>query len=180
VLPSHKCTSQAEQKQIVVAQMLFLFLPSANFSLLLYLFSFFTQIPLSSENGLQFEDIACLFAWKLLGGPSKVVARRMLVWILRRWSMISDGLVSTPGKVSRLPAHRGPSHAEPSFSPPSIGAKSPPYQLKSSPSGRGEHLRDASRSPSYCRSTMPMDGYSPPVCECVLCNPSITFDSSQP
>jgi hypothetical protein len=87
-----KDTTDAEREEIYIARILFLLLPSANFSLLLYLFSFFTQIPLYPQNGVDFEDLARTFAYDLLGGSSVTIARRMMVWILRRWTQIVTGM----------------------------------------------------------------------------------------
>jgi hypothetical protein len=81
-----------DHAQITTTQTLLLRLPTPNLSLFIYLCAFFTQIPLSPENGLSFEDIARVFAFSLLGGPSKARAQQMLVWILRRWARISEGL----------------------------------------------------------------------------------------
>ena len=81
-----------DDAQIKIAQSLLYLLPSPNFSLFLYLFSFFTQILLYPENGINIDDLARIFAFNLLGGSSKPIARRMMVWILRRWTRISAGL----------------------------------------------------------------------------------------
>lgn len=90
-----------ETPQVDVARILLQMLPAANLSLFAYLCAFFTQIPLSPQNQLEFEDIARFFAVPLLGkdrknGAKKEEARIMLVWILRRWSRISMGLFEPP------------------------------------------------------------------------------------
>ena len=84
--------SALETDQVSIAQILLRFLPSVNLSLLVYLCGFFTQLPLCPENGLQFEDVARIFGYRLLGGPAKVVSQRMMLWLLTRWHRISETL----------------------------------------------------------------------------------------
>ncbi|KIJ63537.1 hypothetical protein HYDPIDRAFT_168366 [Hydnomerulius pinastri MD-312] len=81
-----------EGDQICIAQILLRLLPIGNLSLLIYLCGFFTQLPLCPENGIQFEDIARIFGQRLLGGSTKAVSQKMMVWLLTRWSQISDTL----------------------------------------------------------------------------------------
>jgi RhoGAP domain len=103
------CVIQAnpnsDSVSVALAQALIRLLPRPNFSLLLYLFSFFVQVPLSPENGITHDDLARIFAGKLLGEKSKTAARRMMVWILDHWLPISTGLVDPqedpPGITSR-------------------------------------------------------------------------------
>ncbi|KII87024.1 hypothetical protein PLICRDRAFT_242460 [Plicaturopsis crispa FD-325 SS-3] len=96
-----------ETCQIQIAQLLFKLLPTPNFSLLVYLCAFFTQIPTSSGNGLTLDDLARLFGHKLLGG-SKPSARRMMLWILTRWWRILEGLVDTPDQTDNEPLSNTP------------------------------------------------------------------------
>lgn len=84
--------STLETDQISIAQILLRFLPSANLSLLVYLCGFFTQLPLCPENGLQLEDVARIFGHRLLGGSTKLVSQRMMMWLLTRWHRISETL----------------------------------------------------------------------------------------
>ncbi|THH09764.1 hypothetical protein EW145_g1791 [Phellinidium pouzarii] len=101
-----------ERLQLAVSRILFRLLPRTNLALLAYLCAFFTQLPLSPQNQLGIEDVARLFAAPLfLGKPHSGVgevrhgtatgatwavrkeeACTMMVWILRRWAHISDGL----------------------------------------------------------------------------------------
>lgn len=83
-----------ESDQLAIAQILLRFLPSPNLSLLVYLCAFFTQLPLCPENGLQLEDVARIFGHRLLGGSTKIVSQRMMVWLLTRWHRISETLFS--------------------------------------------------------------------------------------
>jgi hypothetical protein len=81
-----------ETGQVVVARDLLRLLPTHSFSLIVYLCAFFTQVPLCPENGITFEDIGRIFGPPVFGGPVPA-ARRMMVWFLKRWNRVSDGLL---------------------------------------------------------------------------------------
>jgi hypothetical protein len=85
---------EAEERQIALTALLFRLLPPANYSLLVYLLAFFTQVPLCPENGMQFADIGNMFGHKMLGGPSLTVATKMTTWLLTRWPRISEALAA--------------------------------------------------------------------------------------
>ena len=82
----------AETGQVAVARDLLRLLPTHSFSLIVYLCSFFTQVPLCPENGIALEDIGRIFGPSVFGGPVPA-ARRMMVWFLKRWNRVSDGLL---------------------------------------------------------------------------------------
>ena len=82
----------AETGQVTVARDLLRLLPTHSFSLIVYLCAFFTQVPLCPENGITFEDIGRIFGPPVFGGPVPA-ARRMMVWFLKRWNRVSDGLL---------------------------------------------------------------------------------------
>ena len=82
----------AETGQVAIARDLLRLLPTHSFSLIIYLCAFFTQVPLCPENGITFEDIGRIFGPPVFGGPVPA-ARRMMVWFLKRWNRISDGLL---------------------------------------------------------------------------------------
>ena len=82
----------AETGQVAVARDLLRLLPTHSFSLIVYLCAFFTQVPLCPENGITFEDIGRIFGPPVFGGPVPA-ARRMMVWFLKRWNRVSDGLL---------------------------------------------------------------------------------------
>ncbi|KZT04815.1 uncharacterized protein LAESUDRAFT_760833 [Laetiporus sulphureus 93-53] len=82
-----------ERRCIAVTRHILQLIPPESLSLLAYLFAFFTQIPLCPDNGLSYEDIARIFAHRLLGGPSKNAARSLMMWLLNRWSAISENLL---------------------------------------------------------------------------------------
>jgi hypothetical protein len=82
----------AETGQVTVARDLLHLLPTHSFSLIIYLCAFFTQVPLCPENGITFEDIGRIFGPPVFGGPVPA-ARRMMVWFLKRWNRVSDGLL---------------------------------------------------------------------------------------
>jgi hypothetical protein len=81
-----------EQPQIAAAVTLLKFLPVANLSLLVYVFGFFTQLPLCPDNGIQPDDIARIFGHALIGGESKSDAMQLMLWLLERWPKISADL----------------------------------------------------------------------------------------
>ena len=84
--------NDAESGQVAVARDLLRLLPTHSFSLIVYLCAFFTQVPLCPENGITFEDIGRIFGPPVFGGPVPA-ARRMMVWFLKRWNRVSDGLL---------------------------------------------------------------------------------------
>ncbi|KAL5480841.1 hypothetical protein ACEPAI_9781 [Sanghuangporus weigelae] len=95
-----------ERPQISLARAFFRLLPRMHLAVLAYLCAFFSQLPLCSHNQLTIEDIARFFAVPLFLGKvsdgvlmtsvaqtkRKQEARMIMVWILRRWSQISEGL----------------------------------------------------------------------------------------
>jgi len=83
---------QAETGQVAVARDLLRLLPTHSFSLIVYLCAFFTQVPLCPENGITQEDIGRIFGPAVFGG-SVPAARRMMVWFLKRWNRVSEGLL---------------------------------------------------------------------------------------
>ena len=84
----------AETGQVAVARDLLRLLPTHSFSLIVYLCAFFTQVPLCPENGIALEDIGRIFGPAVFGGPVPA-ARRMMVWFLKRWNRVSDGLLDS-------------------------------------------------------------------------------------
>ncbi|KAH7883431.1 hypothetical protein F5I97DRAFT_1981873 [Phlebopus sp. FC_14] len=92
---------ELEGDQICTAQVLLRLLPMSHLSLLTYLCGFFTQLPLCPENGMQFEDIARIFGHRLLGGSVKMISQKMMVWLLSRWSRVSEGLFAKECGLSR-------------------------------------------------------------------------------
>jgi hypothetical protein len=89
----------AEAGQLLVARDLLRLLPTHSFSLIVYLCAFFTQVPLCPENGITFEDIGRIFGPPVFGGPVPA-ARRMMIWFLKRWNRISDGLLDAESDAS--------------------------------------------------------------------------------
>jgi hypothetical protein len=94
-------TSAEELRRIHTAQILFHLLPTPNFSLLIYLLSFFSQVVMvSEENGLAVEDVGSMFGSIFFGGNTEgrkdtKVSRGdiMLRWFLQRWKQIYHGLL---------------------------------------------------------------------------------------
>lgn len=105
--------ADAESGQVAVARDLLRLLPTHSFSLIVYLCAFFTQVPLCPENGITLEDIGRIFGPPVFGGPVSA-ARRMMVWFLKRWNRVSDGLLD----------------AEPDDNAPSSAPSSPPLSRR--------------------------------------------------
>ncbi|RPD58034.1 Rho GTPase activation protein, partial [Lentinus tigrinus ALCF2SS1-7] len=92
--PSEQRTAalSAESSQILIAQHLLRLAPPPLCSLFAYLFGFFTQLPLSPDNGMTLEDVSRMFG-RVLSGDSTVSRRHsVLMWLLERWTRISEGL----------------------------------------------------------------------------------------
>ncbi len=107
-------TPSSEATYILVAQLLLHLLPSAHFSLLVYLLAFFSQVALvREENGVGVEDLSRMFGARIFGHgggdlsnkpDSKSIKARgkekekdgkgeaMMVWFLRRWGPLSETL----------------------------------------------------------------------------------------
>lgn len=104
VMPTNRSgsvISSEELMHIYGAQMLLHLLPTPNFSLLVYLLSFFSQVVMVPEvNGLTIEDVGSMFGTIVFGGrtggksEAKLLARGdiMMRWFLRRWRQIYSGL----------------------------------------------------------------------------------------
>jgi hypothetical protein len=85
-------TCAAEERQVQIAVLLFRLVPAARLSLLVYLLTFFSQVPLSPENGVGVEDLARLFGHRVLGGSCGLAAKSGTGWLLTRWPRIAAGL----------------------------------------------------------------------------------------
>ncbi|KAI0314840.1 Rho GTPase activation protein [Amylostereum chailletii] len=84
-----------DARQVPAVQCLLRLLPTHRLSMLVYVCTFFSQVPLCPENGMTLDDLARMFAPPLLGGP-RPAAKHMLVWFLKNWTKISEGLLD-PG-----------------------------------------------------------------------------------
>jgi len=97
-------THDTESSRIKTAQLLLHLLPSPNFSLLVYLLSFFSQVVLvREENGLGVEDVSRMFGGRIFGGGTtrkhhvsggerRREGETMMCWFMNRWGTISEGL----------------------------------------------------------------------------------------
>ena len=104
-------TNPMESSRILIAQLVLHLLPSPHFSLLVYILAFFSQVAMvHEENGVGMGDLSRMFGGRIFGGGqsrrrklSAEIAREdphqprmegevMMLWFLRRWSMISEGL----------------------------------------------------------------------------------------
>ena len=96
----------AEHAQIRAAQHLLRLAPPAACALFAYLVGFFTQLPLSPDNGIALEDVVRLFGRALAGeaggaigpggderkGDGREKRDAVLMWLLERWARVSEGL----------------------------------------------------------------------------------------
>lgn len=83
--------SATESTQIRIAQHVLRLAPPPLCALFAYLLAFFTQLPLSPDNGITFEDVSRMFGRALAGGEA-VTRHAVLMWLLERWFAIQDGL----------------------------------------------------------------------------------------
>ncbi len=82
-----------ETGQVTIVRDLLCLLLTHSFSVIIYLCAFFTQVPWCSENSITFEDIRCIFGLPVFGGPMPA-ACHMVVWFLKCWNHVLDGLLN--------------------------------------------------------------------------------------
>ncbi|KAI0797965.1 hypothetical protein C8Q75DRAFT_740188 [Abortiporus biennis] len=87
-----------ETSQIAVARLVLMSLSPTQFSIVVYLFSFFSEVASHPENEVTFNNLCKMFSFKLLGGPSKEASRTTMLWMLTRWGRIEDGFKSNEAK----------------------------------------------------------------------------------
>lgn len=109
-------------RRVASAQIILRLLPTANFSLLVYLVAFLSQVPLFPSNPLTLEVVSEIFASSIMAprqpssanstngkkpkgqmiitGPTDLVddhdgkkANQGLAWLLKNWSAVADGLL---------------------------------------------------------------------------------------
>lgn len=114
----------AETGQVAIARDLLRLLPTHSFSLIVYLCAFFTQVPLCPENGIALEDIGRIFGPAVFGGPVPA-ARRMMVWFLKRWNRVSDGLLDPEPQTDDRSSSSSASSASGSATSSSSAHKAP-------------------------------------------------------
>jgi hypothetical protein len=83
-----------EESQVIIAALLLRLIPRPNYSLFVYLLTFFAQLPLFPENGITPDDAGNMYGHKLVGGPSVGVAAKVTTWLLNRWTRISRVLIA--------------------------------------------------------------------------------------
>ncbi|GJN92168.1 hypothetical protein Rhopal_005198-T1 [Rhodotorula paludigena] len=112
-------SSNPLKSRIACAQIILRLLPTPNFSLLVYLVAFLSQVPLFPENKLSLEQVAGIFGSSVMSprpAPQKKPAKgemvitgptdsmdslgetikkgqNALVWLLSNWSNVADGLL---------------------------------------------------------------------------------------
>ncbi|KAI1784979.1 hypothetical protein LXA43DRAFT_1040102 [Ganoderma leucocontextum] len=93
--PSEKRSADLslESAQVHIAQHLLRLAAPPLCSVFAYLCAFFTQLPLSPDNGITLEDVSRMFGRSLAGGPVST-RNAVLMWLLERWPRIADGLFS--------------------------------------------------------------------------------------
>lgn len=116
---------ELETNQIAVARLILLLLPKPAFSLITYLFTFFTELlEHSQKNRLNYDKLGAIFGFKLFGGPSKGAAKTAFCWLLTRWSRIVEGFKSEESTAvcKRLAELKGDDIAQ--YSVPPVGRDS--------------------------------------------------------
>ncbi|PIL26630.1 hypothetical protein GSI_11296 [Ganoderma sinense ZZ0214-1] len=110
-----------ENAQVLRAQHLLRLAPPPLCSLFAYLCAFFTQLPLSPDNGITLDDVARMFGRSLAGGPAPK-RNAVLVWLLERWPRVADGLFSIAGADADEGEDVGasPGLGFPPFAPPFV------------------------------------------------------------
>ncbi|KAI0737227.1 hypothetical protein C8Q80DRAFT_432709 [Daedaleopsis nitida] len=88
---SPRAQQAQERTQIALAQHVLRLAPPPQLALFVYLAGFFTQVPLSPDNGVSLEDVVRMFGRALAGGAPDV-RPAVVLWVLERWSRIVDGL----------------------------------------------------------------------------------------
>ncbi|KAM5545213.1 hypothetical protein V8D89_001324 [Ganoderma adspersum] len=91
--PSEKRSADLslENAQVHIAQHLLRLAAPPLCSLFAYLCAFFTQLPLSPDNGITLDDVSRMFGRSLAGGPVST-RNAVLMWLLERWPRVADGL----------------------------------------------------------------------------------------
>lgn len=87
-----------EEKQFPVAVSLLKFIPAAHLSLLAFLMDFFVKIVATIHNHMQAIQVARMFGYAIVGGPSKPVAQVIFLWLLDRWPRLADFVFLSPSK----------------------------------------------------------------------------------
>lgn len=78
--------------QIGIAQALLRLMPTAHFSLLVFMLSFLSELGHTRGNGFGFDDIGRVFGMPLFGRNLRY-APKVLWWLASRWDDISVGLL---------------------------------------------------------------------------------------
>ncbi|BGP44501.1 Type II inositol 1,4,5-trisphosphate 5-phosphatase [Rhodotorula kratochvilovae] len=113
-------STNSPKARIACAQIILRLLPTANFSLLVYMVAFLSQMPLFPENRLTLEQVSGLFGSSIMSprpksqskkpakgemvitGPTETVesvgeavkkGQDALTWLLGHWSSVADGLL---------------------------------------------------------------------------------------
>lgn len=92
---------ELEAGQIAMAQTILRMMPANHLSILAYLCSFFSQVPLFRDSGMTYEEVSRIFAPSLFKG-SYTTGRHVMTWLIKRWPRIADGLL---GDVDELCAN---------------------------------------------------------------------------
>lgn len=115
--------SSEELARIYIAQIMLHLLPTPNFSLIVYLLSFFDHVVMvHEENGLAIDDVASMFGAIIFGGATERIVswtdskprphgEIMMRWFLRRWRQIYHGLF--PYDDDGRPSNSGISNLSP-------------------------------------------------------------------
>ncbi|KAM0749221.1 Rho GTPase activation protein [Meredithblackwellia eburnea MCA 4105] len=114
-------SSNSLKRRVAAAQIILRLLPAPNFSLMVYLVAFLSQVPLFPENRLTLENVSLIFGPPCMsprqsssshgklqkfvisnptessfdGAASVKKGQDGLLWLLKNWNAVADGLLET-------------------------------------------------------------------------------------
>lgn len=162
------------------AQIILHLLPMPNFSLIVYLISFFSQVVMvHEENGLAIDDVASMFGVIVFGGATERIVswtdtkprargEIMMKWFLRHWCQIYRGLLpyDEEGRPANSDIKIFPPTRESDDKDTSITQQSSGYFSQVDTESNSEHQPESpiviqSEIPNNCRSTPDMATSNP-------------------
>ncbi|GAA6046580.1 hypothetical protein JCM3770_006220 [Rhodotorula araucariae] len=145
-------STKSLRARIACAQIILRLLPTANFSLLVYMVAFLSQMPLFPENRLTLDQVSGLFGSSLMSprsaaqqkkpvkgemvitGPTETVdsvgevvkkGQNALCWLLSHWSSVADGLLEPDFDIDPATVVDTP----PPTPPPTLNVEVPQAEL---------------------------------------------------
>ncbi|KAK7692842.1 hypothetical protein QCA50_004477 [Cerrena zonata] len=88
-----------ETHQVAVTRFVLMCLPPHTFSFMMYVFTFLAELPKHPDNGVRYDTLSDMYAWKLLGGPNRSSCEAVMRWLLSRWWRVVEGFKSDEVKA---------------------------------------------------------------------------------